>query len=140
MGNSQKKPHGRGSGGPPSEPGSSPHGGWKSKGGSADKYRVPPESKLTNGSSKGSESQQREPGSGTPAENGGDAVNLDAPCGALPPPLARLKNEGNLFYKKGQFADALDKYSQAIQGYADSGEPELSSFCSSLFILTHLSR
>ncbi|XP_024136940.1 sperm-associated antigen 1 isoform X1 [Oryzias melastigma] len=129
MGNSQKKPHGRGSGGPPSEPGSSPHGGWKSKGGSADKYRVPPESKLTNGSSKGSESQQREPGSGTPAENGGDAVNLDAPCGALPPPLARLKNEGNLFYKKGQFADALDKYSQAIQGYADSGIDSPEDLC-----------
>ncbi|RVE62191.1 hypothetical protein OJAV_G00154650 [Oryzias javanicus] len=131
MGNSQKKPHGRGSGGPPGESAGSPHGGWKSKGGSADKYRVPPEAKLSNGSSKGSEPQQREPSSGTPAagERGGDAVDLDAPCGALPPPLARLKNEGNLFYKKGQFADALGKYSQAIQGYADSGIDSPQDLC-----------
>uniref|UniRef100_A0A8C8DRX4 Sperm associated antigen 1 n=1 Tax=Oryzias sinensis TaxID=183150 RepID=A0A8C8DRX4_9TELE len=131
MGNSQKKPHGRGSGGPPSESSSSPHGGKKSKGGSADKYRVTPESKLANGSSKSSESQREDPSSGraTAAQNGGDAVNLDAPCGALPPPLARLKNEGNLLFKTGQFADALDKYSQAIQGYADSGIDSPQDLC-----------
>lgn len=59
----------------------------------------------------------------TPARgNAREAVNLDAPCGALPPPLSRLKNEGNLLFKNGQFADALDKYSQAIQGYRDSGK------------------
>lgn len=57
-----------------------------------------------------------------------ETVNLDAPCGALPPHLSRLKNEGNLLFKNGQFADALEKYSQAIQGYSDSGK-ESSLFC-----------
>ncbi|KAG5857123.1 hypothetical protein ANANG_G00015220 [Anguilla anguilla] len=57
----------------------------------------------------------------TGARAPGDDSRLDAPCGALPPPLARLKNEGNLLFKNGQFADALEKYSQAITGFTDSG-------------------
>ncbi|KAG9279522.1 sperm-associated antigen 1A-like [Astyanax mexicanus] len=55
--------------------------------------------------------------SGTGAEN----CNLDAPAGALPPPLARLKNEGNLLFKNGQFGDALGKYTQAIEGCETAG-------------------
>lgn len=129
MGNAQKKPHGRGDGVPHSESNNTHHGHWKSRG-SSDKYKVTPESKekVINGASKRgsaasvqadqSSDAQRKSGGGTT----GATVNLDAPCGALPPPLARLKNEGNLLFKNGQFADALEKYSLAIQGYSDSGE------------------
>lgn len=132
MGNAQKKPHGRGDGGPHSESNSSHTGHWRSKGGSSDKYKVTHESKekVANGTSKrGStasvQAEQSNSGKGTPV--GGSAqetINLDAPCGALPPPLSRLKNEGNLLFKNGQFADALEKYSLAIQGYTESGTTE----------------
>lgn len=135
MGNAQKKPHGRGDGGPHSEFNNSHHGHWRSKGGSSDKYKVTQESKekVTNGTSKrGSTASVQADQSGSGKEtsvgrNGGESVNLDAPCGALPPPLARLKNEGNLLFKNGQFADALEKYSLAIQGYTDSGRVKESS-------------
>ncbi|XP_077446790.1 sperm-associated antigen 1A-like isoform X2 [Stigmatopora argus] len=55
-----------------------------------------------------------------------DQSYLDAPAGGLPPHLARMKNEGNHLFKHGQFGDALDKYSQTIDGCtrADSGDPE----------------
>lgn len=129
MGNAQKKPHGRGDGGPHSESNNTHHGHRKSRG-SSDKYKVTPESKekVINGTSKrgSAASVQAEQSSDARGTSGGGtagaAVNLDAPCGALPPPLARLKNEGNLLFKNGQFADALEKYSLAIQGYSDSGE------------------
>ncbi|XP_008290309.1 sperm-associated antigen 1 [Stegastes partitus] len=137
MGNAQKKPHGRGDGGPHSESNNSHHGHWRSKGGSSDKYKVTQESKekVANGSSKrGStasvQGDQSSSGKGTPVGgNAAETVNLDAPCGALPPPLARLKNEGNLLFKNGQFADALEKYSQAIQGYTDSGLDSPEDLC-----------
>lgn len=136
MGNAQKKPHGRGDGGPHSEFNSSHHGHWRSKGASPDKYKVPqePREKAANGTSKrGSTASvpadQSTGGKETPVGgNAGESVNLDAPCGALPPPLARLKNEGNLLFKNGQFADALEKYSQAIQGYTESGRVDESSW------------
>ncbi|XP_063734840.1 sperm-associated antigen 1 [Eleginops maclovinus] len=127
MGNTQKKPHSRGDGGPHSEPNNSHHGHRRGKGASADKYRVTQESKekVANGSGKRgytasapADSSRKDSPVGGKA---GETVNLDAPCGALPPPLSRLKNEGNLLFKNGQFADALEKYSQAIQGFTDSG-------------------
>lgn len=129
MGNAQKKPHGRGDGGPHSQSNNSHHGHWKSRG-SSDKYKVTPESKekAVNGAGKrGSAVSVRADHSSdaTGTSGGGNAgttVNLDAPCGALPPPLARLKNEGNLLFKNGQFADAVEKYSLAIQGCSHSGE------------------
>lgn len=130
MGNAQKKPHGRGDGGPQGEAGTSHHHHWRGKGGgSSDKYKVSQE-KVANGNSKrGSTAsvQEQSNGKGTTAGGGGGgttepSVNLDAPCGALPPALSRLKNEGNLLFKNGQFADALEKYSLAIQGYTDSGK------------------
>uniref|UniRef100_A0A3Q2D2E4 Sperm associated antigen 1 n=1 Tax=Cyprinodon variegatus TaxID=28743 RepID=A0A3Q2D2E4_CYPVA len=133
MGNAQKKPHSRGDGGPHSESSNSHHGHWKGKGATSEKYKVPEESKekVANGSSKrGStaSAQGDKKSSSSKAATGGkkaeETVNLDAPCGALPPHLSRLKNEGNLLFKNGQFADALEKYSQAIQGYADSGDPQ----------------
>ncbi|XP_030013935.1 sperm-associated antigen 1A-like [Sphaeramia orbicularis] len=134
MGNAQKKPHGRGDGGPHSETGNSHHGHhWRGKGGSSDKYKVNHESKekVANGTGKrgSTASVQADQSSRTSANTGGETVNLDAPCGALPPPLARLKNEGNLFFKNGQFADALEKYSQAIQGYSESGIDSPEDLC-----------
>ncbi|KAM4633877.1 sperm-associated antigen 1A-like [Polymixia lowei] len=136
MGNAQKKPHGRGDGGPHSESNNS-HGHWKSRGGSSDKYKVAQESpdKVANGTGKrGSTTsvQADQSGGSKGAPSGGigrGTVNLDAPCGALPPPLARLKNEGNLLFKNGQFADALEKYSQAITGFTDSGIDSPEDLC-----------
>ncbi|TTI15322.1 DNA-directed RNA polymerases I, II, and III subunit RPABC4 [Bagarius yarrelli] len=54
--------------------------------------------------------------------SGTRGVNLDAPAGDLPPALARLKNEGNMLFKNGQFGHALEKYTEAIDGYKQSGE------------------
>ncbi|XP_035483243.2 sperm-associated antigen 1 isoform X1 [Scophthalmus maximus] len=139
MGNAQKKPHGRGDGGPHGNEAGNPHaaGHWRGKGGSADKYKVTPDSKekVANGTNKrGStasvQADQSSGGKGTP--DGGSAretIDLDAPCGALPPPLSRLKNEGNLLFKNGQFSDALEKYSQAIQGYTDSAIDSPEDLC-----------
>ncbi|XP_028327038.1 sperm-associated antigen 1 isoform X2 [Gouania willdenowi] len=135
MGNAQKKPHSRGDGGPHCESNDSHHGGnWRSKGSSSDKYRV----SQANGSSKrgstasAQSDQCSSSSSGKGTAVGGNttgSVNLDAPCGALPPQLCRLKNEGNLLFKNGQFGDALDKYSQAIQGYSDSGIDSPEDLC-----------
>lgn len=143
MGNAQKKPHSRGDGGPHSEFNNSHQGHWRSKGGSSDKYKVTQESKekVANGTGKSGSTasapaDQSNNGKETPVRgNAGGTVNLDAPCGALPPPLARLKNEGNLLFKNGQFADALEKYSQAIKGFTDSGRVEESSLLLMLFLL-----
>ncbi|XP_037532359.1 sperm-associated antigen 1A [Nematolebias whitei] len=136
MGNTQKKPHCKGDGGPHSESSNSHHHGqWKSKGGSSDKYKVPQESKenVANGSNQ-SASAASKPGDQNSKGITGrgkteETVNLDVPCGALPPHLSRLKNEGNLLFKNGQFADALEKYSQAIQGYTDSGIDSPEDLC-----------
>uniref|UniRef100_H3D704 Sperm associated antigen 1 n=1 Tax=Tetraodon nigroviridis TaxID=99883 RepID=H3D704_TETNG len=108
MGNAQKKPHGRGGGGPHPESNNTHHGHWKSRG-SSDQS---PEAKGPSGGA-----------------TAGATVDLDAPSGALPPPLARLKNEGNLLFKNGQFAEALEKYSAAIRGYGDSGIDSPEDLC-----------
>ncbi|XP_061529701.1 sperm-associated antigen 1 [Phycodurus eques] len=127
MGNAQKRPHGKGDGAPHNESSNSHHGHWRGKGGSSDKYKVPQDGKekVANGTVKrGSTSKE------TPAgRNVGEPVNLDAPCGALPLPLAHLKNEGNLLFKNGQFGDALEKYSQAIRGYRDAGIDSPDDLC-----------
>ena len=128
MGNAQKKPYGggRGDGASPHSDGSNGSHGHhrRGRGGSWDKHKAaahesPGSGKAANGTGKRG-STASEPGAakgGTPA-----GVDLDAPSGALPPPLARLKNEGNLLFKNGQFSDALGKYSQAIAGFTESGE------------------
>lgn len=66
-----------------------------------------------------SERRRDEAETGNTGTHGG--VNLDAPAGDLPPALARLKNEGNMLFKNGQFGHALEKYTQAIDGYTESG-------------------
>lgn len=135
MGNAQKKPHSRGDGGLHGDSNSSHHAGhWRGKGGSADKYKVTQESKekVANGSSKRGSTAAAgacEQKGTLDGGNAAESVNLDAPCGALPPQLSRLKNEGNLLFKNGQFGDALEKYSQAIQGYTDSGLDSPDDLC-----------
>ncbi|XP_061633828.1 sperm-associated antigen 1 isoform X2 [Phyllopteryx taeniolatus] len=133
MGNAQKRPYGKGDGAPHNESSNSHHGHWRGKGGSSDKYKVPQDGKekVANGTVKrGSTVLAQADSKETPAgTNVGEPVNLDAPCGALPLPLAHLKNEGNLLFKNGQFGDALEKYSQAIRGYRDAGLDSPDDLC-----------
>ncbi|CAL1610501.1 unnamed protein product [Knipowitschia caucasica] len=134
MGNAQKRPHSKGDGSPHSDPHHHHHTPWRGKASSGDKYKVNHEAKekAANGTGKrgSNASAQAEQSGKCPAEGPAkDTVNLDAPCGALPLPLSRLKNEGNLLFKNGQFADALEKYSQAIQGYTDSGVDSPEDLC-----------
>lgn len=109
MGNAQDKPPGSGGGGGRSDQASAGSGARSRGGGGAvekpQTHRAP-EKGVANGRGK------------SPAV---DTSYLDAPAGALPPHLARLKNEGNHLFKHGQFGDALEKYSQAIDGCAEAG-------------------
>lgn len=120
MGNSQKKAPGHGEGGG-SQPGTP--GRRRSHGNStANSKEVQGKSTAVNGTLPAGKNQD-EPQSCGPAVTGGagESCNLDAPCGALPPLLARLKNEGNMLFKNGQFGDALKKYTQAIDGCIEAG-------------------
>lgn len=107
MGNSQDKPPGSG-GGFTGRSDQRAAGGRARGGGGIGKPQSPgpPEGGLVNG---------RET---SPTV---DASYLDAPAGALPPHLARLKNEGNHLFRHGQFGDALEKYSRAIEGFPAAG-------------------
>ena len=129
MGTAQKKPHGRGDAAPHGEANSS-HGHWRGRGGSADKYKLAGQEATDKAQTNGAQGGRRGTAEQISSKAAGPAAspvggeggsNLDAPAGALPPPLARLKNEGNLLFKNGQFADALEKYSLAITGFTDSG-------------------
>lgn len=121
MGNAQDKPPGSGGGGGGCDGGAGTGGRSNQAGGGGGMHR--------GGGSEGSRSDRspeeaaavngRQSGGGCPAV---DTSYLDAPAGALPPHLARLKNEGNHLFKHGQFADALEKYTQAIEGCAQAGE------------------
>ncbi|KAJ8291090.1 hypothetical protein GJAV_G00021260 [Gymnothorax javanicus] len=122
MGNAHKKPPGRGDGGLAAE--HAHHGPPRGKKGGSGKHRAPEPLKkdLANGAQTADGSAGAQPSGNQSAGTGGaDDSRLDAPAGALPPPLARLKNEGNLLFKNGQFADALEKYSQAIAGCSELG-------------------
>ncbi|KTF88900.1 hypothetical protein cypCar_00027972 [Cyprinus carpio] len=125
MGNTQKKGPGHGEGGGPhSQPGTPGH--KRSHGNNtANSKEVQGKSPAVNGTLPAGKSQDEPQGSGT----AGASCNLDAPCGALPPPLARLKNEGNLLFKNGQFGDALEKYTQAIDGCLEAGIDSPEDLC-----------
>lgn len=121
MGNAQEKPPGYGGGGTRSAS-ATPGSGTRSQGGgSAEKKQTQraPETGLINGIQKENSPASRKKEQDSPAV---DTSYLDAPAGALPPHLARLKNEGNHLFKHGQFADALEKYTQAIEGCTEAGE------------------
>uniref|UniRef100_A0A8B9LJ88 Sperm associated antigen 1 n=1 Tax=Astyanax mexicanus TaxID=7994 RepID=A0A8B9LJ88_ASTMX len=111
MGNAQKKAHSGGARGP-----------------TANKYKVKAEGEpaavanrknLANGSSS-SGSSTAQPANGRPDSPGEERTESTCASGALPPPLARLKNEGNQLFKNGQFGDALEKYTQAITGFTEA--------------------
>ncbi|XP_007547852.1 sperm-associated antigen 1A [Poecilia formosa] len=109
MGNAQEKPSGSsGGGGTPRRDKPRTHG--------APGKEVANGAPRENSPAGGEEEPQQQPDS-----SGVDRSYLDAPAGALPPPLARLKNEGNYLFKNGQFGDALEKYSQAIDGCSEAG-------------------
>ncbi|XP_051878680.1 sperm-associated antigen 1-like isoform X2 [Pristis pectinata] len=55
------------------------------------------------------------PGSSSEIEKGGNN-----PWG-LPPPVSKLKSEGNELFKNGQFGDAVMKYTKAITALFESG-------------------
>ncbi|XP_051727723.1 sperm-associated antigen 1A [Ctenopharyngodon idella] len=130
MGNSQKKAPGHGEGGGPhSQPGTP--GRRRSHGNNtANSKEVQGKNTAVNGSLPADKSQD-EPQGSSPAISGTarESCNLDAPCGALPPPLARLKNEGNMLFKNGQFGDALEKYTQAIDGCIEAGIDSPEDLC-----------
>ncbi|XP_028819669.1 sperm-associated antigen 1A [Denticeps clupeoides] len=117
MGNAQQKPPGRGDGGAPG--GQRKTAAGPPNGPQASSGKGP----AVNGTHP---SDSRGPERPESAEDGGC---LDAPAGALPPPLARLKNEGNRLFKNGQFGDALEKYSQAIAGCAEAGVDSPEDLC-----------
>lgn len=118
MGNSQDKPPGSG-GGAGARSDQRAAGGRARSGAEKPQTRSPPEKGLVNGRDD------------SPAA---DTSYLDAPAGALPPHLARLKNEGNHLFRHGQFGDALEKYSQAIDGFPEAGGTFVKSFSSFLLL------
>lgn len=109
MGNAQEKPPGSGGGAAKADQATAGSGTRSSRAGNSGvKPHIAPEKGAVNGT-------QRE---NSPAM---DRSYLDAPAGALPLHLARLKNEGNHLFKHGQFGDALERYTQAIEGCSEAG-------------------
>ncbi|XP_041868320.1 sperm-associated antigen 1A [Melanotaenia boesemani] len=130
MGNAQEKPPG--SGGVAGRSGQASTTGSRTRtagGGSGEKlqnHKAPGKEMMANGTH-----QENSPAGGQ-KEQGSPAVDtsyLDAPAGALPPHLARLKNEGNHLFKHGQFGDALEKYTQAIDGCSEAGVDSPEDLC-----------
>ncbi|XP_076006055.1 sperm-associated antigen 1A [Genypterus blacodes] len=118
MGNAQEKPPSTG-GGPGFKPNQTPGGSWSRGWGEKPQAQRASEKKgVSNGTRR-----EESPAGGQKEQNSPavDTSYLDAPAGALPPHLARLKNEGNHLFKHGQFGEALGKYSQAIDGCTEAG-------------------
>lgn len=128
MGNAQDKPPGSGGGGGRSNPAAAGNGTRSRVGSTVEK----PQSQraAAKGVAHGSRSENSPAGGreeqGSPAAA---ASYLDAPAGALPPHLARLKNAGNHLFKCGQFVDALEKYTEAIDGCAEAGIDSPEDLC-----------
>lgn len=131
MGNAQEKPPGSGGGGGGGGGEGRAHqttggSGIRSRGeGNVEKPQGAAGKDLANGTQRENSSVGVQQKQGSPAV---DTSYLDAPAGALPPHLARLKNEGNHLFKHGQFGDALEKYTQAIDGCAEAGEERKEQF------------
>lgn len=121
MGNTQEKPSGSGGGGTRSDQATA-GSGTRSRGGGGSMKKPhaqgAPQKGVVNGTQRESSLAGGQEEQDSPAV---DTSYLDAPAGALPPHLARLKNEGNHLFKHGQFGDALEKYTQAIDGCAEAG-------------------
>lgn len=128
MGNAQDKPPGSGGGGGRSPQATAGSGTRSRSGGSAEK----PQTRRAPGKGAANGTQRENSPAGGQQEQGSPAVDtsyLDAPAGALPPHLARLKNAGNHLFKHGQFGEALEKYTQAIDGCAEAGGEDMNSLC-----------
>lgn len=134
MGNAQDKPPGPGGGGGRQDQATAGSGTRSRGGGGVEKHQnhKAPVKGVANGRENSPVGGQEKQGS--PAL---DTSYLDAPAGALPPHLGRLKNEGNHLFKHGQFGAALEKYTQAIEGCAEAGGEEMSSVCSSVVSSPH---
>ncbi|XP_074543711.1 LOW QUALITY PROTEIN: sperm-associated antigen 1A [Halichoeres trimaculatus] len=132
MGNAQEKPPGSGGGGGGGEGRAhqtTAGSGTRIRGeGNVDKPQAQgaPKKGLANGTQKENSTVGGQGKQDSPAV---DTSYLDAPAGALPPHLARLKNEGNHLFKHGQFGDALEKYTQAIDGCAEAGIDSPEDLC-----------
>ncbi|XP_029298982.1 sperm-associated antigen 1A [Cottoperca gobio] len=128
MGNAQDKPPGSGGGGGRLDHATAGSGTTSRGRGSAEK----PQTRRAPGKGLANGSQRENSPAGGQGEQGSPAVDtsyLDAPAGALPPHLARLKNAGNHLFKYGQFGDALGKYTQAIDGCAEAGIDSPEDLC-----------
>ncbi|XP_074470327.1 sperm-associated antigen 1A [Sebastes fasciatus] len=128
MGNAQDKPPGSGGAGGRPDQATAGSGTRNRGGGGAEK----PQAQRASGKGVANGSQRGNSPAGGQEERGSPAVDtsyLDAPAGALPPHLGRLKNAGNRLFKHGQFADALQKYTQAIDGCAEAGIDSPEDLC-----------
>ncbi|XP_054462059.1 sperm-associated antigen 1A [Anoplopoma fimbria] len=128
MGNAQDKPPGSGGGGGRSDQGTSGMGTRSRVGSTVEK----PQTQRAPGKGVANGTQRENSPAGGREEQGSPAADtsyLDAPAGALPPHLARLKNAGNHLFKNGQFGDAFEKYSQAIDGCAEAGIDSPEDLC-----------
>ncbi|XP_046906532.1 sperm-associated antigen 1A isoform X2 [Hypomesus transpacificus] len=124
MGNTQERPPGQGDGLGTKAEQTIPGNRTRSRAGSTEKPRAqrPPEKMATvaNGNQKTAGQVGEKKSQDNKSRVAEDTSYLDAPAGALPPHLARLKNEGNHLFKNGQFGDAVEKYTQAISGCSDA--------------------
>uniref|UniRef100_UPI0037E98A09 sperm-associated antigen 1A n=1 Tax=Semicossyphus pulcher TaxID=241346 RepID=UPI0037E98A09 len=128
MGNAQEKPPGSGGGGGRSHQ-TTAGSGTRSRGGSSVEKpgtQRASEKGVANGTKRENSTVGGQGEQGSPAV---DTSYLDAPAGALPPHLGRLKNEGNHLFKHGQFGDAVEKYTQAIDGCAEAGVDSPEDVC-----------
>ncbi|XP_060916120.1 sperm-associated antigen 1A [Labrus mixtus] len=129
MGNTQDKPPGSGGGGGGRSQQTTAGSGTRNRGeggvGKPQAQRAP-EKRFTNGTRRENSTVGGQEEQGSPAV---DTSYLDAPAGALPPHLARMKNEGNHLFKHGQFGDALEKYTQSIDGCAEAGIDSPADLC-----------
>ncbi|XP_007257002.4 sperm-associated antigen 1 [Astyanax mexicanus] len=115
MGNAQKKAHSGGARGP-----------------TANKYKVKAEGEpaaVANRKNLANGNSTAQPANGRPDSPGEERTESTCASGALPPPLARLKNEGNQLFKNGQFGDALEKYTQAITGFTEAAIDSPEDLC-----------
>ncbi|XP_040044824.1 sperm-associated antigen 1A [Gasterosteus aculeatus] len=126
MGNAQDKPPGSGGGGGRSQQAAAGNGTRSRVGTAAEKPQRAPGKGVANGSPRENSPAGGRGERSSPAD---DTSYLDAPAGALPPHLARLKNAGNHLFKHGQFGDALEKYTQAIDGCAEAGIESPEDLC-----------
>jgi len=124
MGNAQEKPPASGGGAARSD---QTRTGGGSSGGKPQNHRAPERGMMANGSPRENSPAGGQQGQSSPAV---DTSYLDAPAGALPHHLARLKNEGNHLFKHGQFGDALEKYTKAIDGCSDAGGGDVNTLFS----------